>query len=171
MQISMKRVIFGNQPTKICAVYQARLEYWSLSLVTLLVTDKSSYSPCYDMAWSKPRGQDRLWGSSEGFIVDRAAENYWGPTQISLQKQPSWAWRAASAGSGAYSVTDCSSTSSRWQDKEILFILTNFFCMDREGAWSFLLLRQHRMPLRSFTHNVYCVREIHPGHRIRDKSE
>ena len=48
-------------------------------------------------------GQSRA-GEALKVLLVAAAEKYWGPTQISLQKQPSWVWRAASAGSGAYSV-------------------------------------------------------------------
>ena len=122
--------------------------------------------PGADMAWST-LGQDTIRGSSEGFVVRRAAENYWGPTQISLQKQPSWAWRAQSAGSGAYSVTDCCPASSRhWQDKEILFILTNFFVVSEE-AWSFFVVKA-TSPLSS--DGVFVWRKSF-FFGIRDKSE
>ena len=146
MQISMKKVIFGNLPTKICTVYRVLLE--SVDLEPGYVTDKSSYSG-QKLTW-----RDHLWArtqSGEALKVLLSASplrTIGGQHRFHYKNNLPGLEGQWSAGSGAYSVTDCCSASSRrWQDKEILFILTNFF-VDREGAWSFLLLKLE-LPLSS----------------------
>lgn len=161
MQISMKKVIFGNLPTKICTVYRVLLE--SVDLEPGYVTDKSSYSG-QKLTW-----RDHLWArtqSGEALKVLLSASplrTIGGQHRFHYKNNLPGLEGQWSAGSGAYSVTDCCSASSRrWQDKEILFILTNFF-VDREGAWSFLLLKQHCL----WALQVYCVKEIHPDRNPR----
>ena len=119
--------------------------------------------PEADMAWS-PLGQDTVRGSSEGFVVRLTAENYWGPTQISLQKQPSWAWRAVEC--RVWSIFGDwlllrKFTPLTGQRNSVYF--NQLFFVDREGAWSFLLLKQHCL----WALQVYCVKEIHPDRNPR----
>ena len=174
MQNSMKKVIFGNHPHEnMHGTKQCSNNLRTLSRVLMCLTNHHILNQA--RSWETRRDPHYYVMTDSGealkVLLSTASaarwELLWANADFITKTTFLGLKDSRAAGLEHNTVTDCSSTSSRfWQDKEILFILTTFFCnnIGREGAWSFLLLKQHwGLSSALYCLNVYWVREIQPA--------